>query len=248
MNPSRSARGIRSGAYLLLIALLGGCSAEAPGSVEIAYPVFGRGVPAEPFTSGGWRVALTAAEVGFGPAYFCATAAASSDLCPVAVSQFARAAAINGLDPAPQPLGEADGESGTVRSAAYDFAVSWFTTQRSVIPSPRAPRGHSAYFEGTAVKEGRSVRFTAAVDVVPRFQDTRAVQGQPVNATLGGEGLDLTVAVNPRDWWTAVNFDEALGDAADGAVVEVVPGTRAYEAVVFGMVTARPPMFQWSSR
>jgi hypothetical protein len=208
--------------------------------------VFGTGELSAPFNAGGWEVMLTTAQVGFGPAYFCATAAASSDLCPTAVSQFARSATINGLDAAPQELGEADGETGTVRSATYDFAFTWFATQRQATPATGAPQGHSAYFEGQATNGTRTIRFVAAIDIAPRFQGTRSVQGAPVDATLESEAIQLEVGVRPSSWWQGVDF-EALSQSTEDPI-QVSPGSRAYEAVVLAMTANARPSLTWNSQ
>lgn len=226
-----------------LLPLLFACGG-ATGQREFSYPVVARGELASPFDAGGWEVVLSTAEVGFGPAYFCATASASADLCPTAISQFARGATINGLDPGDQPLGDAEAQTGTVRSATYDFALTWSPTQRRPTPAPGAPRGHSAYFEGEATKDGRTVRFVAAVDVVPRFQGTRAVQGAAADVELGEEGVKLTVTVRPSTWWRAVDFERLAQQPGDP--VSIVPGTPAHEALVFAMTAGAPPSLSWS--
>ncbi len=228
--------------FLFLSFTLAGCGGST-GLPEVSYPVEGRGEAAEPFLVEGWTVTLGSVRVAFGPAYFCATAAASSDLCRVALSELALVAMIDGLNPVAQPLGEAKGQSGTARSATYDLGISWFTTQRQPTPASTVPTGHSALFEGQAVKGAQTVRFTAAVDVVPSFQDTRVVQGQPISVTLK-EGLKLTVGLSPSTWWRAVDFD-ALA-ALGGDPVAIFSGSQAYEALVFGMVTGRPPSLHWS--
>lgn len=228
----------------LLLLLFFHASCGSTGQRELTYPVFGQGEASAPFNAGGWEVTLTVAEVGFGPAYFCATAAASSDLCPTAVSQFARTATLNGLDPTPQRIGEADGQTGTVRSATYDYGISWFATQRQPTPGAAAPRNHSAYFEGQAVKDGRTVRFVAPIDVVPRFQGTRVVQGVPAEAELASDAIHLTVGVRPGLWWQTVDFD-ALAQTTEDPV-RVAPGSRAYEALVLAMTATATPALTWA--
>lgn len=231
-----------------LIILLGGLFAGCGGSTgqrELSFAVAGAGEQPAPFAVNGWQVTLSKADVAFGPAYFCATAAASSDLCPTAVAQFAQSALINALDASAQPLGVGDGQTGTLRSATYDFGFSWFPTQRQPTASDRAPRGHSAVFEGQAEKAGRVVRFVAEVDIVPRVQGTRAVQGAPTVFELLADDSALDVVVRPREWWSAVDFDELALSADDPVVVK--PGSRAYEALVFAMTAAFPPQFSWSN-
>lgn len=228
-----------------LVLALSGCDAST-GQRILRYPVSATGEPPGTFDVAGWQVTLSAAEVGFGPAYFCATAAASSDLCPTAVSEFPQAAKIDGLNPERQLLGDANGETGTVRSATYDFAYTWFPTQRQPTAASAAPRGHSAYFEGVATDGARTLRFVAAVDIVPQIQGARAVQGASVEAILDGPELELEIAASPRTWFQRVDFAElALGTENP---VRILPGSRAYEALVLAMTANSRPSLTWTQR
>lgn len=229
---------------VLALLILCGCGGTT-GQPQTDYPVFGRGEVPAPFAVGEWTVTLTLARIAFGPAYFCATAAASSDLCPVALSEFIDAAVVDGLEPASQRLGDGQGQTGTIRSTSYDFGIDWFTTQRQPTPALAAPEGHSALFEGLASKGGQSIRFRAAIDAVPAFQDTRVVQGQPLNVELR-DGLELTVGLHPGDWWKGVDFDLlAAGISPPGDAAVIAPGSQAHEALLFGMITGRPPTLDW---
>src|SRR5262245_36883458 len=119
---------------IALIAVAGygagyGTGCGSTGQESVSYPIVGRGQAAEPFLVDGWEVTLTSARVGVGPIYFCATEGASSELCPIALGEFADAAVIDALDPTPRTLGRIDGFVGEIRSATYDFAYSWFNTQ-----------------------------------------------------------------------------------------------------------------------
>lgn len=230
--------------FFLVGAVLASCGGST-GQRELTFAVTGAGEPAASFAVNDWQVTLTRADVAFGPAYFCATAAASSDLCPTAVAQFAQSTVINGLDPNAQPLGDGEGQTGTIRSATYDFGISWFPTQRQPTASERAARGHSAVFEGRAERLGRVVRFIAEVDVVPRVQGTRAMQGAATVYELATEDAGLSVVVRPGAWWRAVDFDELALSTDDPVVIK--PGSRGYEALVFAMTASSPPQFTWSN-
>lgn len=218
----------------------------ATGQRELQYPVLAVGEAPEAFDAGGWQVTLSRADVGFGPAYFCATAAASSDLCSTAVSQFAKSATIDGLSAELQPLGEGDGQTGTVRSATYDFAYTWFATQQRPTPAAGAPMGHSAHFAGEAVKGSRTVRFEALVDITPQVQGARSVQGAGVEATLDRDDLQLVIDVCPSNWWRDVDFD-AVAQSGEPSV-RIAPGSRAYESVVLAMTANHRPSFSWDPR
>jgi hypothetical protein len=224
----------------LLLSL--GCGQVAQHS--LSYPVLAMGEPPTPFAAGDWTVTLSQAQIGFGPAYFCATAAASSDLCPAAVSELALSVTLDGLNPAPQLLGDADGLTGTIRSTAYDFGFDWFATQHEPQPGAGAPGGHSVLFAGEAVRGSNHVRFEAAVDVVPLFADTFAIQGARVSATLDGTPVQLTVQFSPHQWWEGVDFGALWAMGQDP--VQIQPGSPVHDQVVVSMVAVAPPSFTWA--
>lgn len=225
-------------AFVLL--LLAGCGDT--GQVRVRYPALATGAPGT-FSAGGWDVVLDVATVGFGPAYFCATAAASMDLCPTAVNELAAVAAFDALAAAPQPLGDVVGVAGALRSVAYDFGITWFTRQTAPSPAAGAPAGHSARFEGRASKGMTTFRFVADIDVAPSRAGTLAVQGARVEADVGAQTARLTVAVDPRRFWDDVDFDALAAEAGDPIVV--APGSRAFNSVVLRMTTTAAPTFRW---
>ena len=214
------------------------------GQREIRYPFFASGRAPAPFTAGDWQATLDVARVGFGPVYFCATAGASSDLCPAAVAEFADSAVVNGLNPSAQPIGEIDGVTGQINSATYDYAFTWLDTQSAAQPTSAAPGGHSAHFEGHAVRGSTTLRFVADIDVKPNIQGTRSVQGARVTADVQSDQVRLDVRMDPSAWWAKADFNELA--ALGGDPVVVPQGSRTYNAVVLGMTAAAPPSFQWS--
>lgn len=215
------------------------------GQRELVYPVFFAGQAPAAFAAGAWQVTLDVARVGFGPVYFCATAAASADLCPVAVAEYRDSVEGNALDAAPQPIGEIRGVTGHIHSLMLDYALTWFNTQTSVRATDAAPGGHSAHFEGTATQGATSFAFVADIDVAPTIQGTSALQGVRVNADISHERMRLDVRVDATAWWRAVDFNALAALGASSVVVE--PGTRAYNAVAVGMTT-QPPVFEWTEQ
>jgi hypothetical protein len=134
-------------------ALVAACGAAlvacgSTGAEPFRYPLVGTGAAAQPFAVGDWQVTLTRAEVAVGPVYLCATAAASPELCAVAIGEYTDIAVIDALDPAAQPLGEVAARPGDVRSAMLDYGISWFTT--ATAPSPLSELEHSARLTGAA--------------------------------------------------------------------------------------------------
>jgi hypothetical protein len=215
------------------------------GQKEISLSVFASGQAPRELEIQGWRVTLESAEVGLGPIYFCATASVDPDLCETAVAELASAAAIDALDPTPQAMGTLRGFSGEIRTATYDYAVPWLMTRREPTPTPAAPGGHSARFEGRAVKGGAVLRFRAEVDVVATRPGSQAIHGDPQAVRLTGAERQLDIHLDPHAWWEGVDFDELAAQGGDPVVV--APGSRAYNAIVLGMSASHRPRFTWSA-
>ena len=214
------------------------------GQEEVSYPLFASGNAESSFVTGDYEVTLEVARIGFGPAYFCATSGASSDLCPSAMAEFTASATVDGLAEGAQQLGEIRGVTGEIRSATYDYAFNWFATQRSAAPGAGAPGGHSAHFEGRVVRGTTQFRFVADIDVVPQIQGSRAVQGARISADVQDDRVRLDVRFDPTAWWRSVDFSEL--EAIGGELVVVPKGSRAANAVIIGMTATTPPTFEWS--
>ncbi|MCA9603607.1 MAG: hypothetical protein KC417_16355, partial [Myxococcales bacterium] len=136
-----------------------GATCGDTGQTHVTAEVVGHGVGDTTFESAGWSVTLTRADVAFGPAYFCATTAADVDLCPAAVAETLDVGVVDGLSADLQPLGILEGDTQTVRSATYDFGITWLATEPAPLPAREAPGGHSARFLGTAVRGADSFDF-----------------------------------------------------------------------------------------
>jgi hypothetical protein len=229
----------------MLVSLLALAGCGSTGQQAVTVPLFAAGVAPAPVTAGEWSVNLEVARVGLGPIYFCATEGASMDLCPAAVSEFAAVAVVDGLDATPRRLGDVTGVSGAIRSATYDFAVSWRARQSEPTPAAVAPDGHSAHFEGSASRGATTLRFACDVDVLPQHAGTRAVQGARAAVDLRDGRARLDVTIDPRAWFAAVDFDELL--ALGGDPVVVPPSSRAANALVIHMTTTGQPVFTWST-
>lgn len=228
----------------LAILLLVGCadSGRDPATVELV----ARGAPSAVFTDGGFTITLTRADIAFGPAYFCATAATSTDLCDTAVLETLDAHPIDGIDATDQPLGELRGLTGTVRSVQYDLGIAFLLAGASPEALPGSIDGHSVVLEGHATDGMTSFDFVATVDVTAELSGTTAVVGARTEATIPSSGARLTLAVDPSRWlagldWTALsNLPHGVGEP-----VVVAEGTLAHDAILRGITTNAPVAFEW---
>jgi hypothetical protein len=237
-------RGLRLSALLLA---LGAFGCGHTGRDYVAFDMFGEGVEDPTFEVDGWQVTLERADVAFGPAYFCATDSTVMDMCATALAELLEPATVDALDPSPQPLGEVQGVTGTVRTGFHDYGVYWLKTQARPTTSPAAPEGHSAVFEGVAVRDDDELRFEARVRLEPRLEGTAAVIGVRTVHELTPATRALTVHLDPVAWWSRLDFD-ALAEAApdDGGVLVLEPGSPPYDRLAAAMTVNAVPTFQWS--
>lgn len=217
------------------------CGETGQEPVSAAFVVHSEGARA--LEVDGWAITLSRAELSVGPLYLCATAAASPDLCPVAVGEFASAVTTEVLDPGERSVGTITGVSGAVGSAMLDLAIAWiptWTTPRPVSTSG----GHSFRVEGLALRDDRSVRFVADIDVIPQFQGALAIQGLRVSGRLT-PGARVTLSVRPGAWLAGLDFaDLAQQAAGSDEPIELMPGSRAYNAIVIAMSATHAPTLQ----
>src|SRR5690606_19616480 len=167
-------------------------------------------------------------------------AAASPDLCEVALGEFADVAVIDLLAPEPRPIGEVVALAGDVRSAMLDYGISWFTTQSTATAGSEL--GHSARLTGTAVRGDVSLAFDAVVDVLPPLRGSPALVGVRARVDDPDEHSRLLLRINPGAWLLGVDLD-AL--AATGDSVDIRPGDPAHAAIAFALTT-QPPTFSWT--
>lgn len=231
-----------SGCVALVLASSFGCSDFAQRVVEYdAVVVPDAEVRAD---AGLWTVELVRADVAFGPVYFCAAASGSSTLCGSAAAEVTTTALIDGASPVPQPLGRVRGFTGPVRSASYNFGISWFETSNAPTADERAPGGHSMQLEAIARREDATLRVTADVDVVPQYQGQTAVPTSPAEADLNSSEYRLEVRWRTIDWFLQLDWDElaARGDAE----IHITSGSDEHNALLIGIKNLAPPEFTWA--
>jgi len=234
----------------LLLATSCWLALAATGCVEspqepVSYPAVARGRGATA-VAGRWSITLTRAQVALGPFYFCAAASGSSTLCESSIAELRRVTVVDALAGADAPLGSVEGFSGVVKSAAYDFGISWFDTQTQATPAPALPGGHSMRLEGRATRlddASSSLSFTADVDLVPQYQGQNAIPTAPAEASVTSSDVRLAIEVDPASWLRQVDFDAVL--ARGETSLSIAPGTAEHNALLLGIKNLTPPALRW---
>ena len=236
-------RALLSGLILGLSALVG-CGDTGRERLELA--VDATGTSARTLEIGGARITLTRADLAFGPAYFCASEAGRAELCEVALAELREAVSFRALEPQPQPLGSLTAVSGEVRSALFDYGISWLVTQTQPAARPSTPERHSAILEGILTQGERTLRFRADIDVTAGARGDAAVNGQRTRHVLDA-GTRLTLQVDPSAWVDRLDAAALLALDTDGDGFVLIPaGSVAYQSVVQGMLTRAPVRFAWT--
>ncbi len=223
----------------LLASLLALAACGDTGGQPFAYPLAAAGVGEGPFPVGDWQVTLSVADVAIGPLYVCATAAASPDLCDVALAEFTDVAVVDALA-GPQELGDLQARPGEPRSAMLDYGIPWFATATK--PRALGELGHSAHLVGAAMRGDQSFTFDAIVDVTPSLRGSPAVVGVRAHSETQDQDSRLELQLDPRAWLASVDLD-ALSTSGPKATIK--PGDAAHAAIAFAMTT-QPPTFRWT--
>jgi hypothetical protein len=223
--------------------LLAACGDTGQEHVEL--PLTATGTAAHPVTIGDATIALTRADVAFGPTYLCASESGRAELCEVAVAEFLGTVTVRALDPSPQPLGELNATTGDVRSGLFDYGISWLLTQNEPRANPGSVEGHSAIVEGTLTRGAQSLRFSATIDAKPRMSGDLAVNGQVTRVAIRADAA-LNITADPHFWVSNLDADALFALDTDGdGVVNIPDDSIAYESILQGMVSRAPLRFQW---
>ena len=237
------------------------------GQARVSVPLTATGTAARVVTIADATVMLTRADLALGPLYFCASAIGRAELCEVAVAELLPVAVIHALDPNPQALGALDATTGNIMSAIYDYGISWLLTQNQPRASANAPDGHSAALEGVIVRGGRTLRFRAGIDALPRVAGDQTVNAQRTSHALVSHTEQLTLTVDPNSWVDRLDVaalfardtdgdgvvtimpDVAMDSAADGGLSDgggaATDVDTSYESILQGMLTRAPLGFVW---
>jgi hypothetical protein len=203
---------MKSRLIFLCAALFGGfaCSGSPQDFVEV--PLVARGTSAAEFeVEEGVRLAVTRADVAFGPLYLCAGTQAG-EYCDTARLEWRESAVVDALAEEPVEIGTLLGVTGKVRSWMFDYGITSLLTKSGtkVMPAAQELGGFSLVIEGLATIEGTEVPFTLEVAVQQTSENERAV---PVVRSSTTDGLDgevtentshLLVTFDPSKWLNAL--------------------------------------------
>jgi hypothetical protein len=228
----------------LAITLLIGCGDT--GQEHVQLPLTATGTAAHAVALGDATLQLTRADVAFGPLYLCASESGRAELCEVAVAEFLGTVTVHALDADAQPLGTLNATTGSIRSALFDYGISWLLTRNGPEPDVGAIEGHSAILEGTVTRGAQSLRFRVSVDAKPRMSGDLAVNGQVTRFELTSAENALDMVADPHAWVSQLDVDAlfALDTDGDGAVV-IPDDSVLHESILQGMVSRAPLRFQW---
>lgn len=230
---------------MMVVLALALAACERTGSTYVAVPLHGAGALRAPFEVEGWSVELDRADVAFGPVWLCATMAADPEFCATSVLELTETVTIDGLAPAPEPLGTMHGIRGSVRSAMFDYGISWLPTAARAAANEGAPEGRSARFAGTATRGAESFAFTCDLELTPIMQGSLVVRGLRIPAHDVAVDDALVVRVDPRAWLSSLDFDRLAARGEDPVVI--APGDPDYEALVVAMTAGTLPTFEWGT-
>lgn len=230
----------------ILAALLGAAACGTSGDRAFSYPAIAVGQAALPLDLADYTLQLDAAQLAYGPAYFCQTAAASPDLCPVAGAELLTVTSIDLLDATPQPLGEIDSLPGLLRTTTYDLGWSWFP--RDTAPRRAPGLDHSAEFALTITRRTDGVvrSYLLQLDLQPTIAGTRTVGATHIAATVLDAAHRMRVTADARAWWSEIDPAELFALPLPPSGPTIIPPDSRVAAILHQQITSgRPLAFSW---
>lgn len=224
---------------------LASCGDTGRDQVDVALSV--QGTRAREVAISGGTLLLHEARVMVGPLYVCATESAESALCETALGEQLATLAVDALDQEVIESGQLAATTGTVRSAFFDYGLSWLLTKPAPTFAHDAPLDHSAELRFTArAADGSELEVHVVLDIAPLTAGDAAVNGRKTEQRISKTPLSLTLRFDPNQWLTRIQLAElsALDDDHDGQL-ELPADSQPYEAILQGMTARFPPAFVW---
>jgi hypothetical protein len=230
-------RPLLSASVTALFVVLDSACIESPQEI-VSYEAVAVPTGSNVRTVNEWTVTLARADIALGPFYFCAAASGSSTLCESSIAELRTVTVVDGIAKSPVRLGRVEGFTGVIKSAAFDYGISWFDTQTA----PTAGT-HSMHIEGIAENRASKITFVADVDIVPQYQGQNAIPTAPADANVSTRTTRLEVHIDPARWFGQVDFE---GVRARGETTLVIaPGTLEHNQLLLGIKNLAPPELRW---
>jgi hypothetical protein len=217
------------------------------GRDYVELPLYAQGTDARPVSVPSGTLTLSQADVLVGPLYLCATESAESALCETALAEHLELISVDALDASSAPVGELSATTGTVRSAFFDYGLSWLLTKPGPAFPDSAPFRNSARLRFSArALDGSELDVRADIDIAPLAAGDAAVNGRKTEQRIGKAPLSLTLQLDANAWLARVRIEElvALDEDGDGRVT-LRPDSQPYEAILQGMTARNPLAFVW---
>jgi len=190
-----------------------------------------------------WQLDMLHADIAFGPVYFCAAYSGSSTLCKTAIAELTQVTLINALSQNPIALGYVNGLSGTIKSATYNFGMSWFDTQTT--PVANTELGHSMILEATAQKSNKHIHIIAKVDVLPQHQGQMAITSAAVQADVHNSKTVLQISFDAAQLFSQLDLDALYDQTVHNEPILIDSNTLSYDSILLAAKVISPPVFNW---
>jgi len=197
----------------LLSAQLGLLACTESATVPVSLELRVSGGPGVTTLPDGTRLALSRADLAFGPVYLCAGAQAGAT-CDTALGEWRSAEVVDTLDPAERTIGELEGYSGRALSYMHDCGLVSLLTRDEplVLPAADDLGGRSVVIEGTAEVDGGDTLVPFRLELT-LASSTEVDRGQPVvrsspgdfDAVVDGDHSTLRARFTPADWLTGLD-------------------------------------------
>lgn len=229
-----------------LIVVTAGCAIDT-GTERVEATLQVRGTDASTFEGrDGWQVELSTAELAFGPVYLCSGVQAG-DLCESSRGELLEAVIIDALDPDVHELATFEALDGPVRSAMWDYGITWGLPQVDAQPSPAAEAlGGSVYLEGVARREDVELPFVATIPLRPNLEGRTLVRAADLFEHELSEGDVLEVSVDPSQWLAQVRFEDLVGAHSVSSPAHFAPDTQPWRSVSNALTTRAKPRLTWN--
>lgn len=236
-------------AFLTLFTFFG-CTPETSRSV-IELPIIAIGDARDQFTAGELEITILEAKLALGPLYFCASSLPSDHVCESARLELLDPFVIDLLSDEPDEVGLAQGSSGRIASAQYNFGRSIFAGEVLPTAAGESVDGHSGRFvlaiEGP---DDRSLLVRITLDLDPARSGSLRVLGHRTEIDLDETISALEIRASAFDLLSALDYsaiEEMVADPnRDVGEVELTPSHRLYEGLASRLSSGIFPVFNWS--